>query len=374
MACILVTLRLGLHDLFSHRRLALVMALSIAIAFGMLAILEVYRTGVADKYTELAPDLLLVHESQTLGEFYGSRLSSQVGDWLSGMGFSMLIPEIHALTGTSARNAILLRGIDLGQYTRLESFSILEGRRLQPGDPPRQAMIGWRLARSRELKVGDVISLRGRDFDILGIFQNGTYMDNQAWISLADAQALLGWGQDVSIYIIPDGCFLHEGQQLPNGISVSRKGASLKFVAAQLQPILDLLRIVVAALGIATALALTNTLWRLGLAAPALAGHPAHHRFPHFFPGGLPPGAGRRHYPAGCLPGRPVHIRLHYQCEVRFSKFYDRSPAGAPNGPLQSGMDWPSDVSRQPASGLVVEPFEPGSAFAFRMTHKRRMK
>ena len=263
MACILVTLRLGLHDLFSHRRLALVMALSIAIAFGMLAILEVYRTGVADKYTELAPDLLLVHESQTLGEFYGSRLSSQVGDWLSGMGFSMLIPEIHALTGTSARSAILLRGIDLGQYTRLESFSILEGRRLQPGDPPRQAMIGWRLARSRELKVGDVISLRGRNFDILGIFQNGTYMDNQAWISLADAQALLGWGQDVSIYIIPDGCFLHEGQQLPNGISVSRKGASLKFVAAQLQPILDLLRIVVAALGIATALALTNTLWRL---------------------------------------------------------------------------------------------------------------
>ena len=64
-------------------------------------------------------------------------------------------------------------------------------------------------------------------------------------------------------YIIPDGCFLHEGQQLPNGISVSRKGASLKFVAAQLQPMLDLLRIVVAALGIATALALTNTLWRL---------------------------------------------------------------------------------------------------------------
>jgi ABC-type lipoprotein release transport system permease subunit len=263
MACILVTLRLGLHDLFSHRRLALVMSLSIAIAFGILAILEVYRTGLADKYTELAPNLLLVHESQTLGEFYGSRLSSQVGARLTGMGISMVVPEIRALTGTSARNAILLRGIDLGQYTRLESFSILSGRSLQPGDPPRLSMIGWRLARSRNLKIGDVISLRERNFNIVGIFKNGTYMDNQAWISLADAQSLLGWGQDVSIFIIPDEGILHEGEILPGSISVSRKGESLHFMAAQFQPVIDLLRIVVVALGIATALALTNTLWRL---------------------------------------------------------------------------------------------------------------
>ena len=263
MACILVTLKLGLSDLFSHRRLVLVMSLSIAIAFGMLAILELYRTGVADKYTELSPNLLLVHESQTLGEFYGSRLSSQVGEMLSRMGISMVVPEIHALTGTSARNAILLRGIDLQQYTRLESFSILSGRSLQPGDPPRLAMIGWRLAKSRNLMTGEEISLRGRNFIIVGIFQNGTYMDNQAWISLADAQALLGWGQDVSIYIVPDEGVLHEGELLPGGISVTRKGESLHFVAAQFQPVLDLLRNTVAALGIAVALALTNILWRL---------------------------------------------------------------------------------------------------------------
>jgi putative ABC transport system permease protein len=263
MACFLVTLRLGLHDLFNHRRLALVMSLSIAIALGMLAILEVYRTGLADKYTELTPNLLLVHESQSLGEFYGSRLASQVGEMLSGIGVSMVIPEIHALAGTSAKNAILLRGIDLEQYTRLEPFSILSGRSLQPGDPSRLAMIGWRLARSRNLNVGEVISLRGRDFNIVGIFQNSTYMDNQAWISLADAQALLGWGQDVSVFIIPDEGILHEGEALPGGLSVTRKGESLQFIAAQFQPMIDLLRVVVAALGIATALALTNVLWRL---------------------------------------------------------------------------------------------------------------
>jgi len=263
MTCILVTLRLGLHDLFSHRRLVLVMSLSIAIAFCMLVILEVYRTGLADKYTELSPNLLVVHESQSLGEFYGSRLSSQLGAELLGMGVSMVIPEIHALTGTSARDAILLRGIDLKQYTRLESFSILSGRRLQSGDAPRLAMIGWRLATSRDLQSGDSISLRGRNFTIVGIFKNGTYMDNQAWISLADAQILLGWGQDVSIYIIPDESVLHEGEFLPGGISISPKGESLHFIADQFKPILDLLGIVAGLIGISTALALTNVLWRL---------------------------------------------------------------------------------------------------------------
>ena len=263
MTCFLVTFKLGLHDLLSHRRLAMVMSLSIAIAFGMLTILEVYRTGLADKYTELSTNLLVVHEDQTLGEFYGSRLSSQVGTDLVKMGCGMVIPKIRSLTGTSARNAILLRGIDLDQYTRLESFSIISGRRLQPGDPPRLAMIGWRLAASRGLSTGGVISLRGRDFNIVGVFKNGTYMDNQAWISLVDAQSLLGWGQDVSIYIIPDGGRFDAGDTLSAGISVSRKGESLQFIAAQFQPMIDLMRLVASGLGVATALALTNILWRL---------------------------------------------------------------------------------------------------------------
>jgi putative ABC transport system permease protein len=204
-----------------------------------------------------------VQETQSFGEVYGSRLSPDVGALLSRHGISLVVPEIHEVTGTSAQKATLIRGIDPGQYTLTETFSILSGRSLQPGDPPRLTMIGWRLARSRSLKTGDVISLRGRNFNIVGIFQNGTYMDNQAWISLADAQTLLGWGQDVSIYIIPDEGILHAGDLLPGGFSVTRKGESLHFIAAQFQPVLDLLRIVVAALGIATALALTNILWRL---------------------------------------------------------------------------------------------------------------
>jgi len=263
MYCFLVTFKLGLVDLLNHRRLVLVMGLSIAIATGMLIIMEVYRAGLGDKFTELSSNLLVVHEDQSLGEFYGSRLSSQVGDMLSTLGISPIIPEIYAITGTAAQNAIMIRGIDLQQYTRLEPFSLLTGRSLQPGDVSRQAMIGWRLATSRKIGVGQMVSLRGRDFTVVGIFKNGTYMDNQAWISLADAQNLLGWGQDVSVYIIPQQSILHENATPTPGVIVSRKGESLRYSATQFQPFFDLMSVEVFVMAISAGLILTNILWRL---------------------------------------------------------------------------------------------------------------
>ncbi len=263
MPAFLFILRLGLHDLFSHRRLASIMAASIAIATAMYVFLAAYRTGLAKEFYEQTPNLLVVHDNQNVGDISGSRISSQVAEMLSRLGISMIIPEIRAVTGTSIQNATLLRGIDLEQYTRLENFSILSGRRLEPGDSSRLAMVGVLLAGRRDLKAGDRISLRGRDFTVAGIFQNGTYMDNQAWISLADAQVLLGWGQDVSVYIIPDEGILHEGDSLPGGLAVTHKGENLRLIEAQYQPMLNMWRVVSLALGMGASLTLANVLWRL---------------------------------------------------------------------------------------------------------------
>jgi putative ABC transport system permease protein len=263
MASALIILRFGLHDLFRHRRLVLIMALSIAFATGMFLFLQAYRAGLAHEYRELRTDLLVVHDNQSIGDITGSRISSEVANMLTARGVSLLIPEIDSLTGVTVQDITLLRGIDLQQYTRLEPFRMLSGERLMPGDPPRLAMVGTLLASRQHLRTGDMISLRGRQFRIVGIFQNGTYMDNQAWISLGDAQALLGWGQDVSVYIIPDEGILQEGQTLPGNLSVSRKGTSLQTVTGQYQPAFDMMRIVAWVLGAAAALALANILWRL---------------------------------------------------------------------------------------------------------------
>lgn len=258
-----LAVKLGLLNLMHHKKLVLVMALSIAITITIFAGIELYRAGMKTKYTELAPQYLLVHENQTLGEFYGSRIPASVGESLLALGISRVIPELRAVAGTSAENAVLVRGVDLEQYTQLESFSILTGRQLLPGEAHRNAMIGWRLAASRGLSTGDIISLRGRDFSVIGIFKNGTYMDNQAWISLSDAQTLLGWGTDVSVFIIPDEGIVQEGDPILEGITVTRKGESLKFTLDQYKPIFDLLQLVVIILGAASALALSNILLRL---------------------------------------------------------------------------------------------------------------
>jgi putative ABC transport system permease protein len=258
-----LAMKLGLLDLMYHKKLVLVMALSIAITITIFAGIELYRAGMKIKYTELAPQYLLVHENQTLGEFYGSRMPASVGDNLQALGISRVIPELRAIAGTSAENAVLVRGVDLEQFTSLESFTVLSGRQLVPGEASRNAMIGWRLAASRGLSTGDTVSLRGRDFSVIGVFKNGTYMDNQAWISLSDAQTLLGWGTDVSVLIIPDEGIVQEGDPILEGITVTRKGESLKFTLDQYKPIFDLLQLVVFILGAASALALSNILLRL---------------------------------------------------------------------------------------------------------------
>ena len=54
----------------------------------------------------------------------------------------------------------------------------------------------------------------------MGTFQTGMYVDNEAWVALEDAQTLLGYGKDVSIFIIPDEGILSSGDTLPGGVSI----------------------------------------------------------------------------------------------------------------------------------------------------------
>jgi ABC-type lipoprotein release transport system permease subunit len=145
----------------------------------------------------------------------------------------------------------------------VEEYKMVAGRPLLPGDPPRLAMIGSRLAEGRSLMPGDFISIRGRDFQVTGIFDVATYVANEAWISLEEAQALLGWGTDVSVFVIPDGETYREGDTLPGGITIVRKGESGATLLAEWKPLFRLLNLVIGALGVAAAVALASILWRL---------------------------------------------------------------------------------------------------------------
>lgn len=145
----MITLRLGLRELVSHARLTMIMALAVAIPLMCYFALKAYNSGLASRYEGDFGDFLVVQLSGSMGEFYGSRLPNAVGDDLRRSNASLVVPEIHTVIGTTAEKAVLLRGIPLESYAQVEEYKMTAGRPLLPGDPPRLAMIGTRLAEAQ---------------------------------------------------------------------------------------------------------------------------------------------------------------------------------------------------------------------------------
>lgn len=254
---------LALRDLSVHRRQALALGSVFAIAVTAFVALGSYRQVLVDDYPPASAGLLVVQETQSFGEFYGSRLSPQVAGMLASYGDVAPVPEIHAIVGTKLENAVLLKGVDLEHYAALDAFDILAGRQLSPGDDPRRAMIGSRLAQRLAAGAGDTIRLRGRSFEVVGVFATGSYSENEAWVPLAGAQDLLGWGQDVSLYVVPDNERLSPGDELAEGVSVARRGELWSTFPQQWAGLMALIGTVTQAIGLAAAFSLAAMLWRL---------------------------------------------------------------------------------------------------------------
>jgi len=253
----------SLQDMVRHYKPWLAMVALVAATNVIYLGLGGYRNVLQQEFGDLPYKDLIVQESNTTGEFFGSRLPPEVGDQLLAMGFLQAIAEIHDYTGTSITNIVILRGIDLERYTQVNSFNILAGRPLRSGDARRTAMIGWRLAARLDLSPGQEISLRGRQFKVVGTFQTGTYVDNEAWISLEDAQVLLGYENDVSIYIIPDQGILKAGDSLLGNVSIVKRGQGPQITNDQFDPLFKIMEQIYYALGIAAILTLANILFRM---------------------------------------------------------------------------------------------------------------
>jgi putative ABC transport system permease protein len=257
-----IALRLVAADLRSRFALVAGTVLLVAVPLTGYLLLDGFNRGVDVSFRTASTTDLLIQESNSVGEITGSRIPIQVGDDLLEAGASFAIPEIHAITGTSNANAVLLRGIDADRYLAVTQFEVVSGRPLGPDDDPRAALVGIDLAASRSVGTGGTIRLRGRDFEVIGVFATGTYVDNEAWVSLQAAQDLLGWGSDVSVFVIPAGGPLAPGDRFGTTLSVAPRGEVLD-AAAEWDPVLDLGRVGSWSLAVAAALILATVLWRL---------------------------------------------------------------------------------------------------------------
>ncbi len=363
----LAIIRFSLQDMLRHYKPWLAMSALVAATHLIFLGLGGYRNALHQEFDSLPYNDLVVQESNTTGEFFGSHLSPQVGDNLAALGISPVIPEIHDYTGTSISSIIILRGIDLGQYQRVNSFKVLSGKALRPGDPPRTAMIGWRLAERLGLQAGQVISLRGRSFQVMGTFQTGTYVDNEAWIALAEAQALLGYGSDVSIYIIPADGTLKAGDILPGNISIVARGQGPKITSDQFKPLFNVMEQIYNALGVASLLTLATVLFRMAwihrreLAILRSVG------FQSPRPGPVPVQPGPRVDLGGSDPGDARRGR-HVFTPERLPGWDDPTSQPQPaNLSQRSRHCYLHRLMRVPVPCLVVQPVHPGPPAPFRL-------
>ena len=254
---------LSIKDLLKKWVVALVMSLLFGTIFACYLAITAYQGNLSGAYFQLSQNWLVVQESDGVGEIHGSRLTTEIGQYLIDAGYPHPIPEIHQVVGTSLATGKMMRGVSLEDYQQVTSFTLVSGEALAPGSPSRMAMVGVTMAEIEKVKPGDTIRVRGRDFIVAGIFKTGTYQDNEVWISLSDAQVLLNYGQDVSIYIIPDGGRYKEGDNLQSGISVSRKGETGNMYGHEVETFYDYMGMVAIFAEIATIVTLTNLLWRL---------------------------------------------------------------------------------------------------------------
>lgn len=255
-------IKIALQDLNKRKGLAFVLAILFGITFASYLSLVTYQKSFVNTYFSLDNNWLVVQESSGSGEIHGSRLSPQIFDLLVENGYDP-IPEIHQVVGTSLSNGIMIRGVNPLDLHKVTPFNLLEGRVLSINDPARCTMVGERLAERLAIEPGDRIKLRGREFVVIGIYSTGSYEDNQAWIRLEDAQNLLNYDLDVSVYYIPDDGLLAEGASLQPGISVGRRGDTGRIYGKELMDFFTFLGLIAGFSGVATMITLTNILWRL---------------------------------------------------------------------------------------------------------------
>jgi ABC-type lipoprotein release transport system permease subunit len=255
--------RLAFSILRTHWKVVLLMIFFFAVNVFSQLLINGYRDNTIRLFQTMDREYLIVHETDTYAEFYGSRISPQVGDQLKGLGCSLVVPVLHTATGTVGRDFQFVMGVDVNQYREVERFDLLAGQELTASDPSRSAMVGRILAERDDIQVGDTISLRGRDFHVIGIFETHGFYDNDVWISLEEAQTLLGWGTDVSYYIIPNEGILQAGNAYDDHTIISHQGESVSIAGNEILYPIELFNLIVTIVSIGTAISLGNVIFRL---------------------------------------------------------------------------------------------------------------
>ncbi len=147
---------------------------------------------------ELGFNVLILPRDQNLNELFAEDFASHTmpEEYVDRLANSRLVTIQHLLPSlqqklkwTEVERAIILDGVR-GEVPIVNADS---KRPLLEPVPEGTMVVGWELHRSLKLKVGDVVKLLGREFKVGKLHpERGTKDDITVWISLKEAQLLLG--------------------------------------------------------------------------------------------------------------------------------------------------------------------------------------
>jgi putative ABC transport system permease protein len=141
-----------------------------------------------------------------LPEWYVDKIRQKVNpDYIDGVsGFLWWMVENTTTTDEDDAELLTMRGLQVESYKSvIEKYEMIAGEELNDAQNDRDyCMIGINVAEKHGKTVGDKIILQEHTFTIKGIFSTSTMTDSEIWLTLRDAQNLVGRLHKVSIIIV----------------------------------------------------------------------------------------------------------------------------------------------------------------------------
>ena len=199
------------------------LGLTVAIA-GMVGLFSVARglEQTFDRSFKSIPGLIVMQAGAPIPLF--SRLPS---DWKSDLeklpGVHVVAPEIWLRANVIEEKPVMapprfLFGVDIPSRLKLKkgvyTEAMIEGRFLSPEDSGQpRIVISKQIAEEHQKSVGDVISINGTEFTIVGLYHVGSVLLDISILVDGDTLRQLGWFDPQAVsgfYIEPDGSRINE--------------------------------------------------------------------------------------------------------------------------------------------------------------------
>ena len=173
---------------------------AIGITVGAIMVLDAQSRGMIEVMTEITGGAEVMVRQAEAADLGYAVIDQRIGDRIAAL------PEVRDVSGmlvTATAYPQTAYFVIQGYAPRepaIERFNIVEGRRITSN---REIMLGRAMAEALNLGVGDVITLSGRRFNIVGIFESGTHWEELGGVvTLRDAQTLSGRPRKVTLFAV----------------------------------------------------------------------------------------------------------------------------------------------------------------------------